>query len=176
MVWAYFLENQTELYFIHNQPIFLFIQECGIEEEHVFSDMMMTERNDLHALLGAVQTGDTVAVRSLVDLADSGNELVGVLRSFHAKGVMVVSLAEEWYRHEDGLVQVESLVGMVTEWSEKRRRLGMERARQDGRMGRKADSRKVEQVQRLKSAGLSAKEILELCGISRSTYYRYLKK
>lgn len=176
MLWAYFLENQTELYFIHNQPIFLFIQEHGLGEECIFSDEITAGREDLCALLRVVQTGDTVVVRSLVDLADTGVGLVDVLCSFRDKGVMVVSLAEEWYRHEDGLVQVESMVGMVAEWSEKRRRLGMERARQDGRMGRKVDGRKMAQVQRLKSAGLSVKEIVELCGISRSTYYRYLKK
>ena len=176
MVWAYFLENKTEIYAVNNRPLFLFIQEHGLGEERIFSDEITAGRDELCALLGVVQTGDTVVVRSLVDLADGGNELVDVLCSFRAKGVMVVSLAEKWYRHEDGLAQVESMVGMVANWSEKRRRLGMERARQDGRMGRKVDNRKMAQVQRLKSAGLSAKEILELCGISRSTYYRYLKK
>lgn len=176
MVWAYFLENKSQIYSVNNRPLFLFIQEHGLGEEHIFADEMTAGRDELCALLGAVQTGDTVAVRSLVDLADSGDKLVSILRSFRDKGVAVVSLAENWYRHEDGLVQAESMVGMVAEWSEKRRRLGIERARQDGRMGRKADGRKKVQVLRLKSAGLSVKEIVELCDISRSTYYRYLKK
>ena len=59
---------------------------------------------------------------------------------------------------------------------EKRRRLVMERSKVEGRMGRKADSGRLDRLKKLRSVGMSVQEITKLCNISRSTYYREMAK
>ena len=54
--------------------------------------------------------------------------------------------------------------------------MGMQRAKEEGRMGRKIDGRKAEQMRKLRAAGLTVREITDLCGVSRSTYYRQVGK
>lgn len=175
-LWAYFLENKVKIYTVNNRPLFELVQECKLTEDSIYIDDVTGGRDGLQELFGVVQTGDVVMVRSLIDLADDGAELVGVLRMFERIGVEVVAVSETWYEHKTGLVQVESVVGMVQAMADKKRRLGMERARTEGRMGRKMDGRKTEQMRKLRAAGLTVQEIAELCGVSRSTYYRRVGK
>lgn len=112
-------------------------------------------------------------VRSLADLADTPATLISALQGFEDRGVEVVAIAEPWYTYKDHFEQVACLMGIVAEQAEKKRRLGIERAKDAGRMGRKPSSGRQEQIQKLRSAGLTVKEITKLCGISRSTYYRH---
>jgi DNA invertase Pin-like site-specific DNA recombinase len=115
-------------------------------------------------------------VRSLMDLADTPHGLVHILQGFEDKGVEVASVEEPWFDYKSNFHIVYSIVGIVAEQAEKKRRLGMERAKDAGRMGRKPDQGKLGQVQKLRQAGLTVREITELCGISRSTYYRHMGK
>ena len=85
-------------------------------------------------------------------------------------------MEEPWYDYEKSFPMVESVIYTLAGLAEKKRRLGMERAKEAGRLGRKTDMKKMEQVKRLSRAGLSAKEVCDLVGVSRSTYYRCKKK
>lgn len=169
-LWAYFTTNIGNIYKIDNAPLFQLIRDGGLEEDSVFTDDATDGYGELDRLLEVVERGDTVMVRSLVDLADDGTGLVERLRAFRDKGVEVVSISEEWY--EGAVEQVERVVILERAMAEKKRRLGMERAREDGRMGRKADQTKKERMAKLRNAGMTVEEVCDLCGVSRSTYYR----
>lgn len=175
-LWAYFLENRSRIYEVDNSPLFELIRDCRLHEDNIFIDDMGGGREGLNELFGVVQAGDVVMVRSLMDLSDTGGDLVRVLHRFMDLGTEVVSVAECWYEHKDGLKKVECVVGVMEGLAEKKRRLGMEKAKAEGRMGRKADEKKGEQMRKLRAAGLTVREIAELCGVSRSTFYRRVGK
>lgn len=173
-LWAYFTTNIGNIYKVDNRPLFQLIRDSGLEEDSIFTDDATDGYGELERLLEVVGRGDTVMVRSLVDLADDGAGLVERLRVFRDKGVEVVSISEEWY--EGAVEQVERVVNVERAMTEKKRRLGMERAREDGRMGRKANVNNREQMEKLRNAGMTVEEICSLCRISRSTYYRGMSK
>lgn len=176
-LWAYFLENKSSTYNIDNRPLFCLIRDAALCDDSVFvDDIRDLKRPELAKLFGAVAAGDTVMVRSLTDLADTPTTLLSILQEFDDKGVDVASVNEPWYTYKAHFEQIASTMGIVAEWSEKKRRLGIERAKDAGRMGRKPDDSKKEQIQKLRSAGLTVNEITKLVGMSRSTYYRHKRK
>lgn len=177
-LWAYALVNNNNIYIIDNQPLFLLIKECGLCEDNVYIDEVGGIRTELRKLFGVIEKGDTVMVRSLVDLADTGKDLVNVLNELQSKGVGVVSVAQRWYDGKQNLNQVEDVINIITEFSEKKRKLGMEKARKKGRMGRRPMKHRAaieEQVKLLHLQQADVESTTEMFGISRSTYYRMVK-
>lgn len=150
---------------------------AALSEDDVFiDDIRDDKRPELMQLFGTVSAGDTLMVRSLADLADTPAVLIGTLQGFEDRGVEVVAIAEPWYDYKSNFEQIARTMGIVAEQAEKKRRLGIECAKYAGRMGRRPDNSKQEQIQKLRSAGLTVKEITNLVGISRSTYYRHKGK
>ena len=147
-----------------------------MDDSHIFTDNITGGREELGELLRLVSQDDVVMVRSLVDLADDGTGLLCVLQAFESRGVDVASIEEPWYDYKGAFNKMMGTLKVIDEQREKRRRLGMERAKMAGRMGRKTNKGRREQLQRLRATGLSVREITELCGISRSTYYRNMTK
>ena len=173
-LWAYFLENKSSTYSIDNSPLFCLIRDAALSEDNVFiDDIRNDKRPELLELLGVVTAGDTLMIRSLADLSNTSATLISTLQWFENKGVDVASVNEPWYTYKDNFEQIARTMGIVAEQAEKKRRLGIERAKDAGRMGRRPDNSKQEQIQKLRSAGLTVKEITNLVGISRSTYYRH---
>ena len=176
MVYAYILENVLRAYKVDNQPIFKLIRECDLPETSIFIDKMGDSlRPELQELQSIVADGDTVLVRSLLDLADKPDDLISLLNCFGGRNIEVVSIVEPYYKYGDSLLFFKNAFALYAEFSEKKRRLGIERAKAEGRMGRKCDDGVVDRVKRLKNAGFSIQEIISLCDISRSTYYRMIK-
>ena len=147
-----------------------------MDEDTIFTDDMTADRTERDDLLGRIQRGDTLIVRSLVDLADNADDLVILLQEIESKGVDIASVSEPWYEYKRNFEQVSRGIGIVRELAEKKRRMGMQRAKEEGRMGRKIDGRKAEQMRKLRAAGVTVREITDLCGVSRSTYYRQAGK
>ena len=176
MVYAYILENVLKVYEVDNKPIFKFIKECELPETSIFIDKMGdVTRPELQKLQNIVAEGDTVLVRSLLDLADKPDDLISLLNCFGDTHIEVVSIVEPYYKYGDSFLYLKNAFGLFADFSEKKRRLGIERAKAEGRMGRKCDEDTVSKVKRLKNAGFSTREIVSLCRISRSTYYRMIK-
>jgi transposase len=90
-------------------------------------------------------------------------------------GIVVRSVCEPQYEYGN-LVIFGYGVKVVKELSEKKRKLGILQAASAGKMGRKVDENTREMVVKLKNSGFMVEEITDLCDISRSTYYRYVKK
>ena len=76
MVYAYILENVLRAYKVDNQPIFKLIRECDLPETSIFMDKMGDSlRPELQELQSIVADGDTVLVRSLLDLAEKSDKV-----------------------------------------------------------------------------------------------------
>lgn len=176
LLYAYILENKSLLYEVNNQPLFKLIRECDLSEDKFYiDDMGDVARPELISLLNTVAAEDTVIVRSLIDLGDTPAEVVSILKRFGEYGVHVVSIKEDYYEYAKDFHILEDALSIFDTLAEKKRKLGIERAKADGRMGRKPNKEAKNRARRLKTAGFSVNEIIDLCGISRSTYYRSLK-
>lgn len=144
-----------------------------------------TERPGLDACLEALESGDTLVVWRLDRLGRSMPHLVGVVTGLKKRGVGFKSLS-------DGAMDTTTPSGELIfhifaalaqferELIRERTRAGLEAARARGRQGgRKPISASHPKVRMAKTMhqdrSLSINEICSSLGISRATFYRYLK-
>ena len=176
MKFAYMLENTNNTYKIDNQPLMAEIVRNDIPEEKIYIDVVGDgKRPELNLMLDDIRGGDTLYIRSIVDLSDATGTILYILGSLGEMGVVVSSICEPQYEYGN-LVALGYGVKIVRELSEKKRKLGILQAASAGKMGRKVDENTREMVVKLKNSGFTVEEITDLCDISRSTYYRYVKK
>ncbi len=175
MKFAYMLENNNQTYKIDNQPLMTEIVRNDIPEEKIYIDAVGEgKRPKFNLLLNDIQAGDSLYIRSIVDLSDATGTILYILGSLGEMGVVVRSVCEPQYEYGN-LIVLGYGVKVVKALSEKKRKLGILQAASDGRMGRKTDEDTKDMVVRLKKSGFTVEEITNLCNISRSTYYRYVK-
>ncbi len=175
MVYGYMLENTNSTYLIDNRPLMQAFISYNVAEENIYIDSIDSEtRPDFYLLLNVLESGDSIIVRSIADLSDATEMILYILSSFEDIGVNVISVSEPLYNYNSYML-LEYGVKIAKSVSEKKRLLGISKAVSAGRMGRKIDETVKETVIRLKNAGFTSAEIQKLCGISRSTYFRYIK-
>ncbi len=176
MLYAYALENKLRLYEVNNQPLFKIIRDSDLPENNIYiDDMGDSNRSELKDLKDIVIADDIVIIRSILDLGDTPEDIIDLLRFFGDSGVDIASVSEPYYEYDKNFSIVSDAFGICADLAEKKRRLGIEKATVEGRMGRKIDANTVDRVRRLKAADFTVQEIIKLCGISRSTYYRIIK-
>ena len=175
MLYAYLLENTKRIYEINNRPLFELIRDCHLKDERIFIDSMGADRTEFKELQSIIAGGDTLMVRSIMDIADTPIDIVNLLEWFGSRGIEIVSTHEPDYDYAKNYNLVTDIMGMSAELTEKKRRLGIDKAKLEGRMGRKSNKEIKERVLRLKAADFPRDEIMKLCGISYSTYYRMIK-
>lgn len=176
MIYAYVLANQSLIYEINNQPLFKLIRDCNLSEDSIYIDKMGIDRKALNKLCGIAVADDTIILRSIIDIGDTPSDIIALLKYFGDSGVEIVSIKEDYYSYKDNFNIVLDMINMSGELAEKKRKLGIDKAKEDGRMGRKANLLVKDRVYKLKSANFTVAEILEICKISRSTYYRILRE
>lgn len=175
MKFAYMLENTNNTYKIDNQPLMAEIVRNEIDEEKIYIDAVGDgKRPEFNLLLNDIQGGDILYIRSIGDLSDTISSILYILSSLGEMGIVVRSVCEPQYEYGNYIVLGYG-VKVVKELSEKKRKLGILQATSAGKMGRKIDEDTKEMVIRLKKSGFTVEEITDLCDISRSTYYRYIK-
>ena len=175
MNFAYMLENNNQTYKIDNQPLMAEIVRNDIPEEKIYIDAVGDgNRPEFNLLLNDIRDGDILYIRSIGDLSDATGTILYILGSLGEMGVVVRSVCEPQYNY-DNLIVFGYGVKVVKELSEKKRKLGILQATSAGKMGRKIDEDTKDMVVRLKMSGFKVEEIINLCDISRSTYYRYVK-
>ena len=175
MNFAYMLENNNQTYKIDNQPLMAEIVRNEIDEEKIYIDAVGDgKRPKFNLLLNDIQGGDILYIRSIGDLSDTTGTILYILSSLGEMGVDVRSMCEPQYEYGN-LAILSYGVKVVKELSEKKRKLGILQAASAGNMGRKIDEDTKNMVVRLKKSGFTVEEITNLCDISRSTYYRYVK-
>lgn len=175
MKFAYMLENTNNTYKIDNQPLMAEIVRNEIDEEKIYIDAVGDgKRTEFNLLLNDIQGGDVLYIRSIGDLSDTISSILYILSSLGEMGIVVRSVCEPQYEYGNYIVLGYG-VKVVKELSEKKRKLGILQAASAGKMGRKVDEDTKEMVVRLKKSGFTVDEITDLCDISRSTYYRYIK-
>lgn len=177
MVYAYVLENVTKHRHLDNSELFGAIKVFKLIDEFVFSDPVdCLERPEFRCLKELVRQGDTIVLRSLGDLCNDGKVLIRALEYFHYKGVQLISMREPNYVYSCYIQAFCEQLVIEREWKEVKRVKGIQKAKSEGRMGRKSDPAKVLNAIRLyNTESFTIQEIRNMTGVSSSTLYRALK-
>ena len=142
-----------------------------------------TDRPGLAAALAECRPDDTLVVWKLDRLGRSLPHLVETVRELAARGVGFRSLQEQLDTTSSGGKLIFHLFASLAEFERdlirERTRAGLAAARARGRRGgrpRGVDEKKKKAAIALKKeAGRGVREICEIVGISRNTYYKYTR-
>jgi DNA invertase Pin-like site-specific DNA recombinase len=162
------------------------LKEAGCEK--YFNDVMIGsnfERKGLEHLLAFARSGDTVIVWKLDRLGRSLKDLIETLNLLKDQGVDFISLTEHIDTTTPGGKLIFHLMGALAEFERdlirERTNAGLAAARVRGRIGGRprklATNGKVALAQRLFADKKHAiDDICSTLGISRSTFYRYVRE
>lgn len=141
------------------------------------------DRPELQKMLSILSEGDTVVVLSIDRLARNTKDLLELVDLFKKKGINFISLKENIDTSTPTGMFIITILGALSElereYIRERQRQGIAIAKtQKKYKGRK--ERKIpnfeEMTKRVRSGNMSVEEASKLLCISRSTYYRKLKK
>ena len=79
MLYAYLLENTKRIYEINNRPLFELIRDCHLKDERIFIDSMGADRTEFKEMQSIISGGDTLMVRSIMDIADTPIDIVNLV-------------------------------------------------------------------------------------------------
>jgi DNA invertase Pin-like site-specific DNA recombinase len=156
------------------------------ECEKYFSDTMTGvkfERKGLEKALAFIRPGDTLVVWKLDRLGRSLKDLIETLNLLKERGVDFISLTERIDTSTPGGKLIFHLRGALAEFERdlirERTLAGLAAARARGRVGgrpKRASDGKVALARQLyQDSKHSVADICSLLGISRSTFFRYVK-
>lgn len=138
-------------------------------------------RPELSRLMDKVRAGDTVVVESWSRLGRSLPDLFELIRVFTERGVMLISIKENFDTSTPQGKLMLTLFQAMAEFERdliaQRTREGLAAARARGRKGgrpRKKQKDVETAIKLYKSGEYSIKEIVEMTGVSGATLYRYL--
>jgi len=154
--------------------------------EHIYTDPVsgsVTDRPGLRLALSHLRSGDTLVVWRLDRLGRSLSHLIETVRQLQERGIGFRSLQEQIDTTTSGGKLVFHVFGALAEFERdlirERTHAGLVAARARGRLfGRPKvlSSQQVKQLQSLaKDECTTVTEICETLGISRATFYRYIK-
>src|SRR5829696_487436 len=160
------------------------LERAGCEQ--IFTDQVSgtkARRPGLEQALSHLREGDTLVVWRLDRLGRSLRHLIDTVTNLQEKGVGFKSLTESIDTTTSGGRLVfnifSSLAQFETEIIKERTQAGLQTARARGRTGGQRRALTEKQVQQLKQLAAdksnSVEEICKTFGISRMTFYRYVK-
>lgn len=175
MIWAYVLENMDLEDKRSNQDLFLLIKDLEIKDDNLYFDKNL-ERLELLKLIEVLQSEDRLAIRSVMDLADSLSDLICVFQKLTEKQITLCSCEEDYLCGEDYLDTLNGFVKLYVDFEKKKQQQSYKKAVEDGTVGRPAKTREIEQaISMYQSGKYKVTQIEAVTGISKSTLYRYLK-
>ena len=142
------------------------------------------ERPELERMLDAMREGDTIVVCELTRLSRSTKDLFELIERISKSGVNIRSIKEKWLdtTTPQGKLLFTIFAGVSQferDLTHERTMDGLAAARARGRMGGrpKADPKAVEQAIALYNAKtIPIKDILNTTGLSKATFYQYLRE
>jgi|GEM_PF-1341359 len=176
MVYAYFIENTGDE-FKDNSGLLRYIKEQNISEDNIYIDTADI-KDELDALLEKIEPGDTIALRTVTDLAEKRSELLKLLKELQDFGILIHSIMEPFLNCLEYLDRFQGSIEISKYYAEKKRSLAFEEAKKQGVVGRpKIPQEKIETALKLYASRLfTTDEIAKLSGVSSSSLYRALKE
>ena len=177
MLYAYILENSNNEEKRDNQSLFQLIEQMEIEDNNLFFDMDGEEKTELLKLFKLLQPEDRLVIRSVLDIADSIEDLIKTFSMLTKKQISLCSCEEPFLSGEDFYNTIKSYMALHKHFLEKKKQIAYQKAVSEGRVGRpikESDIKKA--IDLYKSEKLTVEQITAVTGISKSTLYRYINK
>lgn len=174
MIWAYVLENQGVKDTRSNQPIFLLIRQLHVADDNIVVDSD-TDRVELKMMLSSITTGSHLIVRSVLDMADTLEDMLQTLKILSEKGVTIYSHVEQFLNDLDYLTVLTGCIEIEQAFRAKKREMAYQKAKVSGKVGR-PKKKEVAQALTLYENGVSVAQVEAVTGVSKSTLYRHIKK
>jgi DNA invertase Pin-like site-specific DNA recombinase len=170
-------ENTMRGINIDNSSLIKLLNESQIGESQIFVDGIDSkERPELRELIKKIiKSKDTLIVRSIGDLSNNFEDLIKTLTYLEDNEIELVSLEESDYIYKTYYHVLNDSIKIDSSWKEIKRIKGIEKAKLEGRIGRKKDTIKIADAIKLYKLGYKIKDIKRITGISTSTLYRELK-
>ena len=166
--------------------------EFGVKKENIVHDVVSaasSERKKLEDLIEKLREGDTLVVWKLDRLARSIIHFSKVMNEFNTRGILFKSITEPFIDTTEGSPHSKFIINMFAILAElerdiivERTKAGLESARRRGSIiGRPSGlsakgKRKADQCAYYFQQGkLTVDEICNVVGVSRATYYKYLR-
>ena len=177
MFWAYVLEVGGAESSSKNRAVFQLIQELKVDDSQCFFDAEGSNgREEREELLNKIGYGDTLIVRSVMDLADSAEDMIDVLSVLSEKKVTLCSYEEPYLSEEQYLKQVMGVISIYHALNQKKQNRAFKQAVSEGKVGRPPKVQNIEDLLILyQSKKVSMEQLQVLTGLSKSTLYRYIK-
>lgn len=181
MIYVYMLENTRADVFIDNSPVFKLLPVYHINDNDIFSDPIDSlQRPSLVELKDKLKYGDTIILRSIADLSNNLKDFLKALDYLYSHGIEIISTSECYYRYQLYYLPLKDFMDIDMNWKKIKRVVGIEKAKMEGRMGRKTDTekaKKIEDALKLYYTGqFQIKDIIRICSVPSSSFYRALNK
>lgn len=177
MLYIYVLENKECVDFRDNSPLFLLIKDFQVEDDFIYidSDTDMV-RPELSKLIDIMQPEDKLAVRSVMDMANSLSGLLNIFEKLSNKKITLFSCVEPFLCGTDYLDTLNDFTRLYVSFEKKKQVSGYRQAVNAGAVGRPIKSKEVEKALSMYNSGkYKISQIEAMTGISKTTLYRWLK-
>lgn len=161
-----------------NSKLYKLINQLDLPEGNVFIDSDLANRPELAKLLEMVETGDTIIIRSIMDLSESLTDIYhNSFPRLQDQGIELFSCEEPFFCGSDYSTTLNKIILIIKHFRIEKQKNGFDQALAEGRVGRPAkDDGAITEAIRLYETGvLTIAQIEKLTGVSKSTLYRYLK-
>lgn len=149
-----------------------------LPESCVFADTSPENKIEFEQLLDTLKSGDTLMVRSVVDIENDFDVLQkDILPYLSELKVELHSIEEPFLCGTDYLKTINQFVNLIDYYNRQRRKIQYQKAVKEQKVGRPSKSDKIEKAIRLYENGkYKVEDICNLTGISKSALYKHLKK
>ena len=181
-----YLRVSTKEQTIENQRSEILKRGYIPEEEFVDEGFtgMNTDREGFIQMMRFVRKGDTLIVYSLSRLARSTKQLLEVMEKLQEKGVSLISISESVDTSSAVGRMIIGILAVVNQFEvenmKERQSIGIARAKEEGKFkGRKVIDKPStwnEVYSRWKSRDLSGTGAIKELGVSRATFYKWIKE
>ncbi|HOJ10921.1 MAG TPA: recombinase family protein [Clostridiales bacterium] len=172
MDFVYFIENTTGD-FNDNSGVFNLIQDLNIDDNEVYTDSG-TDKQELEKLLNALDAGDRLIIRSVVDLSETAKGLLDILSDLQDREIQLCSVSEVFLNGTDYYTAMKGFLEIHWVYREKKRLNAYTLAKEQGKVGRPPNPN-IDKAIKLYNLKFSLREIEDLTGVPSSTLYRALK-
>lgn len=154
---------------------------CEIIREEMISGTSRQGREELRTLLEFLRDGDTLVVTRLDRLARSMDDLSGIARELHERGVALKATEQPVDTSSAAGKAFFQMLGVFAEFETNLRRErqmeGIAKAKSEGKYKGRKPSIDLDEVKRLREEkGMGATEIARELGIARTSVYRLMDR
>ncbi|MCQ2565884.1 MAG: recombinase family protein [Clostridia bacterium] len=154
--------------------LFRALKDFLIDEDSVYVDDEI-ERVEFKKLLAKLQDDDLLVVQTVVELADSIEELEGIIEQLQEKNITIYSCEEHFLTGDDFARHFKESINLICRYRTQKSSAYIA-AHDEGRVGRPKKSKAVASAIQMHKDGYSVEMSALANKISRSTVYRALRE